>query len=222
MLHDELVDLAEPVLRKVVDHPFWAGLRDGTLGGESLAHFVQQDTGYLLPAYGRAMARCAAMSSDDALTVFFARAAFGSMEAKDRLRAAFVELAPSIGIEPFTEQTPIDPLTHAHCSMFTSAAATSLPTAIGALVPMAWFNHHVSQDLAARVTPGSRYEKWIEFYQPSEGYTHVVDRYLAAVDEVGEHCSARDRRVLVEQFALSLRYEWTFAESAWQRPSWPI
>ncbi|HEY4023219.1 MAG TPA: hypothetical protein VGM75_31330 [Pseudonocardiaceae bacterium] len=222
MLHEELVDLAEPVLRKVVDHPFWAGLRDGSLPGEALAHFVQQDTGYLLPAYGRAMARCAATTTNDAQTVFFARAAFGTMEAKDRLRAAFLDLAPSIGIEPFTEQAPIDPLTHAHCSLFTSAAATSLAAGIGALLPMAWFNYNVSKDLAERLVPGSRYAKWVELYQPSEGYSHVVQRYLSAADEVGEHCSAQDRRVLVEQFTLSLRYEWTFAESAWQQPSWPI
>lgn len=222
MLHDELVELAEPVLRKVVDHPFWAGLRDGTLPGEALAHFVQQDTGYLLPTYGRAMARCAATATDDSLSVFFARGAFGTMEAKDRLRVAFVELAPSIDVDPFVAQTAIDPLTHAHCSMFTAAAATSLPAAIGALLPMAWFNQNVSKDLVERVTPGSRYTKWIELYQPAEGYSHVVQRYLSAADAVGEHCSAQDRRVLVEQFTLSLRYEWTFAESAWQQPSWPI
>jgi thiaminase/transcriptional activator TenA len=222
MLHDELVELAEPVLRKVLEHPFWAGLRDGSAPGEALAHFVQQDSGYLLPAYGRAMAQCAATSADDALSIFFARGAFGALEAKDRLRRSFNELAPQIGLAPLGEQAPIDPLAHAHCSFFRAAANTSLAAAIGALVPMAWFNHNVSQDLAERCTPGSRYEPWIALYQPAPGYAQVVQRYLATADEIAEACSARERRQLVEHCWVSIRYEWTFAESAWRQPSWPV
>ncbi|MER6666878.1 hypothetical protein ABT256_20210 [Amycolatopsis japonica] len=223
MLHDELLEMADPVLRKVLDHPFWAGLRDGSLPGEALTHFVQQDTGYLLPAYGRAMARCAAVAPDDAHSVLFARSVSGTMEAKDRLRAAFADLAPSLGIEPPAEQAPIDPLTHAHCSFFHAAAATSLPAGVGALMPMTWFNYNVSKDLAERHTPGSRYEPWIELYQPSDGYyRHVVRRYLDLADEIGDRCSGHERRTLIEQFSISVRYEWTFAESAWRRPAWPV
>lgn len=223
MLHEELQDIAEPVLRKVLDHPFWAGLRDGSLPGEALAHFVDQDTGHLLPAYSRAMARCAAVAPADTHSIFFARSVVGTLAARDRLRAAFAELAPSIGIEPPAGQSPADPLTHAHCSFFQAAAANSLIAGVGALLPMAWFNHTVSKDLAERHVPGSVYEPWIELYQPSEGYyDHVVRRYLDLVDELAEGCSVHERATLTEQFSIGIQYEWTFAESAWRRPAWPV
>jgi thiaminase (transcriptional activator TenA) len=223
MLHEELLRAAEPVLRKVIDHPFWSGLRDGTLPGEALAHFVAQDTGHLLPAYGRALARCAATAPDDAHSVFLARSVTGTLAAGDRLRAAFADLAPSLGVERVADPPPADPLTHAHCSFFQAAAATSLHAGVGALLPMAWFNHHVSKDLSERRVPGSVYEPWIELYQPSEGYLdHVVRRFLAVVDEIGEGASARERSALTDRFSLGVRYEWLFAESAWRRPAWPV
>lgn len=221
MLHEELLEIAEPVLRKVIDHPFWSGLRDGSLPGEALVHFVQQDTGYLLPAYARAMARCAANATDDAHSVLFGRSALGTLEAKDRLCQAFVELAPKIGIESPTEQDCIDPGTHAHCSFFNAAAATSLAGGIGALLPMAWFHLNVSKDLVARCHAKSRYEPWIELYQPTEGYQHVVQKFLTTADEIGERSSADERARLVEQFSISIRYEWAFAESAWRQLTWP-
>lgn len=223
MLHEELLAAAEPVLRKVIDHPFWAGLRDGTLPGEALAHFVGQDTGHLLPAYSRALARCAAIAPVDAHAVFFARSVTGTLAARDRLREAFAELGPPMGVAPATEPPPVDPLTHAHCSFFQAAAASSLPEGVGALLPMAWFNYHVSKDLAERRVHGSVYEPWIELYQPSEGYSHhVVRRYLDLVDEIGDGCSTRERATLTEQFSIGLRYEWLFAESAWRQPAWPV
>jgi thiaminase/transcriptional activator TenA len=223
MLHDELLATAEPALRKVIDHPFWAGLRDGSLPGEALAHFVGQDTAHLLPAYGRALARCAAVAPVDEHAVFFARSVTGTLAARDRLRAAFDELAPSIGVAHVAGEPPVDPLTHAHCSFFQAAAATSLLAGLGALLPMAWFNHRVSADLAERCVPGSVYEPWIALYQPSDGYVHhVVQRYLDIVDEVGERCSAPERAELADHFSTGVRYEWLFAESAWRRPHWPV
>nr|CAM34351.1 putative transcriptional regulator, TNENA/THI-4 family [Streptomyces tendae] len=222
MLHDELVELAAPVLRKVLDHPFWSGLRDGSLPGEALVHFVEQDTGHLLPAYGRALARCAATAHDDAHAVFFARAAVGTLEARNRLREEFTGLLPRLGLPAPSAHVPADPLAHAHCAFFHAAAATSLAAGAGAVLPMAWFNLQVSKDLAERRTRGSVYEPWIELYQPSEGYARVVERYLAVVDEIGEQCSAREREQLVESFQTGIRHEWAFAESAWQRPAWPV
>jgi thiaminase (transcriptional activator TenA) len=222
VLHDELIEIAEPVLRKVIEHPFWSGLRDGTLPAEALTHFVQQDTGFLLPAYARALARCAAVAPEDSHAVLFGQSVFGTLTAKDRLRAAYVELAPKIGVKPPTEQTPIDPATHAHCSFFKAAAATSLAAGIGALLPMAWFNFNVSNDLSERHQPGSRYEPWIELYQPAEGYQFVVKKFLATADEIGEQCSPAEREQLVGHFSTSIRYEWAFAESAWRQPTWPV
>ena len=107
MLHEELQDLAEPVLQKVKDHPFWSGLRDGSLPVESLVHFVEQDTGYLLPAYARALARCAAAATDDSHVMLLSRSILGTLEARDRLRTRYSELAEQLSAPPPRPRTDV-------------------------------------------------------------------------------------------------------------------
>jgi thiaminase/transcriptional activator TenA len=221
-LHEELVEIADPVLRKVLDHPFWSGLRDGSLPGESLAHFVQQDTAYLLPAYARALARVAAAAPEDGQALLFGRSIFGTLEAKDKLRTAYQELAPELGTPPLPEDLPADPGTHAHSSLFAAASATSFHARVGALLPMVWFNFQVSNDLKERHTPGSKYAKWIEVYHPGETYSYAVKAFLGMVDRVGASASPAQRNEVTDYFATSIRYEWAFAETNWQRPTWPV
>ncbi|ASO19705.1 thiaminase/transcriptional activator TenA [Actinoalloteichus hoggarensis] len=221
MFHEQLIERAEPLLSKVKDHPFWSGLRDGTLPPECLSHFVEQDTGHLLPAYARALARTAAAAPSDAHTALFGRSAFSSLEARDRLRTAYGELAGELGLRAARDDAPVDPATHAHAAFFAAASATSFVAGVGALLPMVWFNHQVSDDLLARRS-SPRYAPWIEVYHPGEGYRYAVKGFLAMVDAVAEQASERQRRELVEQFSLSIRYEWAFAETAWSRAGWPV
>src|SRR2546421_11956081 len=112
MLSDDLVEIAEPVLRKVIDHPFWSGQRDGSLPGEALAHFVQQDTAHLLPAYARALARRAASAPQDNQALLLGRSIFGTLEAKDKLRKPYTELAPELGTPALNQALAIHPATH--------------------------------------------------------------------------------------------------------------
>lgn len=222
MLRDELKEIRDPVLRKVQDHPFWAGLRDGTLPPEALAFFVQQDTGHLLPAYARALARCAAAAPDDADTALLGQSIVGTLDARDKLRRAYADLADGLGAPALGEQLPIDPATHAHASFFTAASARSFHDGLGALLPMVWFNAEVSDGLKANVAPGSRYAPWIEVYHPGESYGYAVGAFLDMVDRAGEAASERGRRAIVEQFSISVRYEWAFADCCLHQPSWPV
>lgn len=222
MLHEELLEIADPVLRKVIDHPFWSGQCDGSLPGAALAHFVQQDTAYLLPAYARALARCAAAASNDGHALLFGRSIFGTLEAKDKLRKAYSELAPELGTPPLNEELEVDPATHAHSSFFAAASATSFHAGVGALLPMVWFNFQVSNDLKERHTPGSKYAKWIEVYHPGETYGYAVKAFLGMVDQVGAASSASQRQEVIDNFSISIRYEWAFAECNWRQPTWPV
>lgn len=222
MLHEELREIRDPVLRKVQDHPFWSGLRDGSLPGEALAHFVQQDTGHLLPAYARALARCAAAAPEDADAFLLGQSVAGTLEARDKLRQAYADLAGGLGLPELGPQLPAGPATHAHASFFTAASARSFHDGIGALLPMVWFNAEVCDNLKRGAAPGSRYEPWIEVYHPGESYGYAVRAFLDMVDRAGESCSATQRQKIVEQFSISIRYEWVFAESCLQQPSWPV
>jgi thiaminase (transcriptional activator TenA) len=222
MLHEELMEIRDPILRKVQDHPFWSGLRDGSLPGEALAYFVRQDTGFLLPAYARALARCAAVAPQDADTFLLGQSITGTLNARDGLRQAYAALVGELGLPELGEQHGADPATHAHMSFFAAASADSFHAGVGALLPMVWFNAEVSDRLRDAAVPGSRYLPWIEVYHPGESYTYAVQAFLDMVDRAGENCSAWQRHLLVERFSISIRYEWVFAESCIRQTSWPV
>ncbi|MDM4718186.1 hypothetical protein QTQ03_00740 [Micromonospora sp. WMMA1363] len=212
-LHEELREIRGPVLRAVQDHPFWSGIRDGSLPPAALAHFLAQDTGYLLPTYARALARCAAAAHDDTHTLLLGRSVAGTLEARDRLRANSAGLAAATGLPEPLGDPPIDPVTEAHTAFLTAATAASFPAGVGALLPMVWFNAEVSDRLLRDTAPDSRYRPWVEAYHPGESYRYAVAAFLDMADDVGKDGTARRRATLIEQFSISIRYEWAFAES---------
>lgn len=220
MLHDELTEIAEPVLRAVHRHPFWMGLGDGSLPPEALARFVAQDTDHLLPAYARGLARTAAAAPPDARAdphvALLSRSAFSSIEARDRLRTAYDDLALALLLPARTSPSPVEDATRAHCAMFTAAGNTSFAAGVGALLPMVWFNYRMADRLLERHVTGSRYAPWVEAYHPGSGYTHAVRAFLAMADAVGEQTGSAGRAAMVEHFTVAVEHELAFAETAWQ------
>lgn len=213
MLQDELREIASPVLREVQDHPFWTGLRDGSLPGAALACFAEQDLGFLLPAYARALARCAASAPDDADAWLLSQSAAAALEARDGLREAYAALADELGVPPLRAEPPTSPVTCGYASFFAASTATSFYAGLGALLPMVWFNAEVTDVLKAEAKPESRYLRWIDAYHPGESYRHAVRAFSDMADCAGENCSARERELVIEQFSMSVRYELAFADS---------
>jgi thiaminase/transcriptional activator TenA len=221
MFRDELGEIRDLVLPQVLDHPFWSGLRDGSLPGAALRHFVEQDTGFLLPAYARALARCASLAADDTDAWLLAASAAASLEARDRLRAAYAELASGLGLPPLDQRAAEGPATNAHASFFMAASATSFHAGAGALLPMVWFNDAVTQSLVRGAAPGSRYRPWIEVYHPGADYQQAVQGFSTMVERAGRSASVRERADLIGQFRTGVRYEWLFAEACWRPAAWP-
>lgn len=216
MLTNDLRKIAEPVLREIIGHPFWTGLRDGSLPGAALAHFVGQDTGHLLPALGRAFAGCAATAHVDSDAARLGLCAYATIESGPRLREAFAGLAPSFGTAPPDGRVSADATTFAYCSFLRAAAATSFTAGIGAVLPVMWFHMEVCEDLSARSLPGSRYLPWIDVYNPGEQAWPTTREFLGMVDEIGERVSAVGRGQLVEHFSVGVRYEWAFADTGFR------
>lgn len=217
MMRDELSAIAGPLLARVIEHPFWAGLRNGTLPPGLLWYFAEQDARYVVPTYARALARTAALADDDthgALLCSAADATFGSMP---RLSRELAKLAETIGRPPASAASGQAAPIHAHTSFMLAAPTMSFAAGIGALLPMTWFHLYVSKDLKQRHTPGSRYASWIDQYCPNDGYQGYVEAYLSMIDEVGELCSAGERDQLAEHFQHGAHYEWAFADAAWHQ-----
>nr|CAM34358.1 putative transcriptional regulator [Streptomyces tendae] len=201
-------------MAEVTEHPFWAGLRDGTLPGEALVRFVEQDTGHLLPCFGRAFARCAAVTEDDGHARLLLRCAAETVASAPRLRETLADMAPRLGVRPPASPVPAHPATRGQCAAVTAAAATSWAAGIGALLPFMVFHLEVCRDLAAGQPPASRYRPWTDAYQPGEGTWSAVRAVLAMVDEFGAGATAAQRAELADWFCHAARHEWAFAEAA--------
>lgn len=126
MWHEELLEAGRPTLEKVKEHPFWAGLRDGTLPGEALVRFFEQDTDHLLPHYARAMGRCVPFAREDRHAGLLGRSVFGSLDARDRFRSSHTGMQDDLGLPAAAppDTTAASPATHAHVSFFHAAAGT--------------------------------------------------------------------------------------------------
>ncbi|GAA3083791.1 hypothetical protein GCM10010485_22340 [Streptosporangium carneum] len=239
-MREELSAAADPVLARIREHPFWDGLRNGTLPPVSLRYFAEHDVRHVVPAYARAMARCAALADHDAHGALLCSAASATFGSLPRLDSELAGLAETIGGTPGGGETgggtpgvagtggtgtgggPPGPAVHAYVSFMSAASCDSFVSGLGGLLPMTWFHLEVSGDLRRRHDPGSRYSGWIEQYCPWDGYPDYVEAYLNVVDEVGGRCSADERNRLVRHFLLAARHEWAFAEAAWQCQEWMV
>ncbi|MQY11621.1 Aminopyrimidine aminohydrolase [Streptomyces sp. RB5] len=214
----ELRRIAKPLAEEVREHPFWRGVRDGSLPAGALWYFACQDARYAVPAYARALARVAAAAERDEDGALLAGASAATFEATLRMDGELGELAGELGrtVEP----VPVGPVTHAHTSFMTAAATASFAAGLGGLLPMTWFHQQVSLDLRQRTKPGSRYERWVRRYIPEDGYHDYVAAYLALVDVFLARCSDREAEALTDSFRLGAAYELAFAESALRLAEW--
>ncbi|WP_329145203.1 TenA family transcriptional regulator [Streptomyces sp. NBC_01456] len=219
MLSDDLAELAAPVLRDVLDHPFWAGLRQGTLPGEALVRFVEQDTGHLLPCYGRAFARCAAGTADDTDVVLLSRCAFETLDSGPRLRTALAGLAPVLGVRPPDPGAGAHHAARVQCATVTAAVATSWAAGIGALLPFMLLHLEVCQDLRARQRPGSRYLPWLAAYLPGDGARYAVRAVRELTDRFGATATPAETAETADWFLRGARCELAFADAALDDPA---
>ncbi|HEY4453341.1 MAG TPA: hypothetical protein VGN81_03435 [Pseudonocardiaceae bacterium] len=216
MRGDQLRGLAAPVLAKVIGHPYWTGLTDGTLPGAALTHFVEQDTNHLLPTFGRLFAAAAAHATDDRHTKLLAECAFATIESAPRLRGQLADIAADLGIGPPSEHAQADPTTIAYCAFGQAAAANGLAASLGAVLPFLWFHLEVCDALLSKADPASTYQPWIAIYRPPPIVWQVLDSMLGVVDDLDPSWSAAQSSVLAEHFGFAARYELAFAEAGWR------
>ncbi|AUG78927.1 TenA family transcriptional regulator [Kitasatospora sp. MMS16-BH015] len=218
MLRRRLWSRAEPLVAQVLDHPFWAGLRDGTLPPQVLWHFAEQDARYTVPAYARALARTAAAPDREDHGALLAGAACATFESLTRMSRELTELSDRF--EGLAPAAGISPSTLAHTSFMTAAATESFAAGIGGLLPMTWFHQQVCLDLRKRQVPGARYEWWIDQYCPEDGFHDYVEAYLEMIDDFGRRATEAEVTVLADSFLYGARYELAFCEAAWRLQGW--
>ncbi len=218
---DELWGRLQPSYAAILEHPFLAGLLDGSLPPQRFVHYVLQDAHYLRD-YARALAITGAKATDEDSILQFCTDAAQAIAVERTLHDGFVH---EFGLTPEQADVPVLPTTLAYTSyLLRTAHQGSFAEAVAAVLPCYWIYAKVGEALLARTetvsSPDSRYQKWIDTYG-GEDFQQTVEQVLGTVDRLGEQLAGPDRARFVEHVLITTRYEWLFWDAAWRLESWP-
>ena len=210
-LAELLAELAEQAAGRLARHPYYRALCDGSLPDVVFDHFAGQDTFYLLPSYGTALARCASVVRSSRHATFLSRMALQCLE-----NAAADRDTPQLKVHGAPEASPT---AVAYVNFLTAATVCSPSAGLGAVLPTAWLQLLVFDRLLA--LPKSRYAEHIARSHPGEGYRRWIGEFVGLVREVIEDASDADRADLLRHYRTAIRYEHALLESAWRLETWP-
>ena len=209
----------EPIYAAILEHPFLAGLADGSLPHDAFRFYVIQDAHYLRE-YAKALAVLAGRAHSEDAILTLARHAAGAIEVERSLHDSFFrdfDLSPAAVAAP-----PLAPTTLAYTSYLLAAAhGGSFAEGMAAVLPCYWIYREVGQELLRRGSPDPLYQRWIATYGGEE-FATVVGEALALMEAAGEGVGAAERARLEQRFVTTARYEWLFWEMGWRQEAWPV
>lgn len=216
---DELWSAAQDVYDAILEHPFLAGLTDGTLDEEAFAHYVAQDAHYLRD-YARALAVVGAKAPTHAIAGMFARHAAETVEVEMLLHET---LLADLGLDAGTvAATPVSPTTTAYTSyLLATCYGGSFGEGLAAVLPCYWIYQRVGTELVAQGSPDPRYQRWIDTYA-GDAFAATVAAVLEVADDTGPHLAAHEAQRARAHYVTTSRYEWMFWDAAWRRERWPV
>ena len=215
----QLWSQVEDIYAAICEHPFLAGLADGTLDERSFAYYVAQDAHYLRD-YARALAVVGAKAPSHAETGMFTKHAAATVEVELALHAT---LLPQLGLDPADlDAVAVSPTTTAYTSyLLATVYGGTYAEAVAAVLPCYWIYQRVGAELAGKGSPDPRYQAWIDTYG-GDAFAAVVAEVLAVADGLGASLPPGERARAARHFVTTSRYEWMFWDAAWRRETWPV
>ena len=215
----ELWSGIEDVYAQILEHPFLAGLTDGSLDRAAFEFYVVQDAHYLRE-YARALSVAAARAPAEAEIAMFNEHAAGAIAVERSLHDAFfVDFGFGKGE---LARTPMAPTNLAYTSyLLATAYGGSFADLLGAVLPCYWIYWEVGKALLPQGSPDPLYARWIETYGGEE-FAGVVRSVLALTDRLGPELSPAERERAGVHFRATSRYEWMFWEMGYRRERWPV
>jgi len=207
------------VFKKILVHPFVAGLADGTLPQDVFAYYIRQDALYL-ESYARTMAAIAVrlprQEQRDLMTGFI----------KDTLAVEryMHELYQSMNEKHLP---PAPAKASPTCQMYMSyeaRIASTAPVEVACAVILPCFTVYQQAGmhlLASRTKNANPYDAWIDSYaDPS--FDKATRAAVALCDELASSATPAVRTQMTEAYCNATRMEWMFWDSAWKKEAWPI
>lgn len=207
----------EASYRAILEHPFLAGLADGSLPRDRFAYYIVQDSHYLR-SYSRCLSLLSGRAPAEDQVQTLARHSADAIEVERELHSG---LLADLGLAPVDlDRIGAQPTTVAYLSYLTAVCATgSFAEGIAAVLPCYWVYREVGAELIGRGSVEPLYQRWIDTYGGEE-FDQTVREALAITD--AQDPSAAEELRAQAHFAMSTRYEWMFWDAAWHQLPWPL
>ena len=215
---DEMREAAEPIWQAQLQHPFVAGIGDGSLATEMFERWVRQDYLYL-KEFARVFAWAAAKADTLDAMGWFAAALDLTLNTEMSLHREYAARFEISDRELESEE--MLPTTRAYTDFLVRTAADGdMADLLAALLPCAWGYSWIGSRLAERPRPADqRYVDWIAQYASDE-FREAANWLRAETERVAGSAGTEKRARLVDLFVLSSRYEHRFWEMCWKGESW--
>jgi thiaminase (transcriptional activator TenA) len=200
---------ADDVWRAQHEHPFLAGVADGTLPVERFARYVRQDYLFLVD-YARLLALGAARAPDLATMRRFAELAQAILGEEMELHRAFAREF-GIGDAELEAEAPA-PRTRAYTDfLLRTATLGSFAELAAALLPCMWGYAEIGARLAERPEPSPepRYRRWIETYAAAD-FQELAAWCRGLVDRLAAGAGDDERERMRRAFVQSSEHELAF------------
>jgi thiaminase (transcriptional activator TenA) len=208
------------IWQAIESHPFLRELHGGTLPMDRFTYFILQDYVYLLD-FAQVLCFGAAKSPDLETLELFARHALAAVEVERSFHASF---GKTLGLSrEQLDAVPKGPITQAYIGHLQSVARSgSLSEIVAAVLPCYWIYGEAGRRLQEGAPSKPKiYREWIETYA-SEDFWKPVREQIHLMDTLGTEAKPREKKLLVNHFILSSRYEFMFWEQAYRLEPWPI
>ena len=187
---------------------------------ERFTYFILQDYVYLLD-FAQVLALGAAKSPDLETLELFCRHALGAVEVERSFHAGVGKRLGLTGRQ--LDEVRKEPMTQAYIDHLQSVArGGSLGEIVAAVLPCYWIYGEVGRRLYRnRPRQPKVFREWIEIYA-SESFWGPVREQIELMDQLGAAAKGSEKRLMVEHFMLSSRYEFIFWEQAYRMENWPL
>ena len=206
---------AEPIWRKIFDHPFLKEIKNGTLPVETFRYYLAQDYLYL-EGFGRTVAMAMAKAPDSQTLQDLACRVMTPVE-----RPLHNKLLADFGLTLVDAQNAVrSPINTAYVDhMLRTASLNGLGPTAAALLPCPWTYHLLKDEVGQSEYP--LYGEWTRFYVEGS-LEDSVAAWRGFVDQMAADASPAELEAMRQAFMTSSRYEFMFWEAAYNRQEWPV
>ncbi|MBS1881083.1 MAG: thiaminase II [Actinobacteria bacterium] len=210
---DHLRAAGDELWEAQLNHPFIAGIADGSLSEDRFRTWLRQDYTYLLQ-YVRVASIGVTRSPDEATMKRFAETAHRVLGMELDLHRGY---AAEFGVSTEElEHEEMAPATQAYVDhLLRTGLLGDLAELPAALLPCIWGYFWIGGEIAKRPpSPEPRYARWVELYS-SDRFQDVVDWCRELTDRLADEGGPRARQGAERAFLTSCRCELACWDQAW-------